>query len=229
VLRTAESKESGVEISKALSKDASARCALYPTGVRCYTDERDRPSVPRDARRDQNERFAGTVRAAKREGKQDMRRSPIERTAFGALMAVLLFSSILSGEPGRIVRQRLTFMPTAVSVLAEKADSPEKRTRGLMYRKSLGEKEAMIFSFEESARHAFWMRNTRIPLTVIFLDEGLRIVDMQNMSPCLEKTADLCPLYVSRAPARYAVEVNQGFVGKYHIKIGDQVSFGAEE
>jgi hypothetical protein len=158
-----------------------------------------------------------------------MRRSAVLLPALGALMAVLLISSILSGEPGRTARQRLTFMPAGVSVLAEKADSPEKRARGLMYRRSMGEKEAMIFSFEESANHAFWMHNTRIPLTIIFLDEGLRIVDMQNMSPCLGKAADLCPLYVSRAPARYAVEVNQGFVGKYRIKIGDYVSLGAEE
>lgn len=162
-------------------------------------------------------------------GSEDMRRSAIERPALGALMAVLLFSSILSGEPGRMARQRITFMPAAISVLAEKADSPEKRARGLMYRRSMGEKEAMLFSFEESARHAFWMYHTRIPLTVIFLDEGLRIVDMQNMSPCIEKASDLCPLDVSRAPAWYAVEVNQGFVAKYRIKIGDYVSLGAEE
>jgi uncharacterized membrane protein (UPF0127 family) len=110
--------------------------------------------------------------------------------------------------------------------VAEKADSAEKRSRGLMYRTSLSEKDAMIFYFDESAYHTFWMYNTRIPLTVIFLDDRLKIVDMKSMSPCLEKNADLCPTYTSRGLARYAIEVNQGFVGKYNIRIGDSVTIG---
>ena len=93
-----------------------------------------------------------------------------------------------------------------------------------MYRTSLGQKEGMIFYFDETAYHPFWMYNTRIPLTVIFLDEGLSIVDIRNMWPCLEKNADLCPVYAPSAPVRYAIEVNQGFVAKYGIKIGDRVT-----
>jgi uncharacterized membrane protein (UPF0127 family) len=121
------------------------------------------------------------------------------------------------------VRQKITFVPSGASVIAEKADSPEKRTRGLMFRTSLGETEGMIFYFGQPGRHPFWMHNTRIPLTVIFLDDALRIVDMRNMSPCLERDPDRCPIYAPGADAGYAVEVNQGFVGKHRIKIGDHV------
>jgi len=98
-----------------------------------------------------------------------------------------------------------------------------------MYRSRLAEKDAMMFYFDETAHQAFWMYHTQIPLTVIFLDEGLRIVDMQNMSPCLAKSPEQCPVYASQNPARYAIEVNQGFVGKYGIKIGDRVTIESEK
>ena len=140
-------------------------------------------------------------------------------------MLFLLFSPALAASQAtKVEKERIIFQSAGVSLLAERADSPAKRSRGLMYRTSLGENDAMIFYFDESAYHTFWMYNTRIPLTVIFFDEGLRIVDMKNMSPCLEKNADLCPVYASGGLARYAIEVNQGFVGKYVIRIGDRVS-----
>jgi uncharacterized protein len=146
-----------------------------------------------------------------------------------AMLLPLFFSVAIAAEPVNTVKERITFRPAGVSILAERADSPEKRERGLMYRATLAEKDAMIFYFDETAYHPFWMYHTRIPLTVIFLDEGLKIVDMRNMPPCLEKNSDLCPVYPSQSPARYAIEVNQGFVGKYGIKIGDRVTIGKDK
>ncbi len=146
-----------------------------------------------------------------------------------AMLLPFLFSLAIASEPASTVRERITFRPAGVSILAERADSPEKRERGLMYRTKLAEKDAMMFYFDETAYHSFWMYHTRIPLTVIFLDEGLKIVDMRNMSPCLEKNPDLCAVYASQNPARYAIEVNQGFVGKYGIRVGDRVTIEKEK
>jgi uncharacterized membrane protein (UPF0127 family) len=158
-----------------------------------------------------------------------MRQTKAERMHLRCAQALtasvlLLFSTALSfgGPP----RQRITFLPSGVSVLAERAATPEERARGLMLRKSLGDSEAMIFCFEESSYLTFWMYHTLIPLTVIFLDEGLKIVDMQHMAPCLAKGADACPVYASRARARYAIEVNERFVGKHRIRMGDRVALG---
>ena len=148
--------------------------------------------------------------------------------ACGVLLSIL-FSPALALEAAGTVKERITFRPAGVSVVAEKADSPAKRERGLMHRTRLAEKDAMMFYFDETAHHTFWMYNTPIPLTVIFLDDGLKIVDMQNMSPCLEKNSARCAVYASRSPARYAIEVNQGFVGKYGIKIGDRVTIESEK
>ena len=146
------------------------------------------------------------------------------RAVAEAVFILQLFSLPLVSEGAGTVRERITFTPTGVSVRAEKADSPEKRERGLMLRTRLGEKDGMIFYFDVTAYHTFWMYHTLIPLTVIFLDDGLKIVDMQNMSPCPEKNSALCAVYAAQRPARFAIEVNQGFVGKYGIKIGDHVT-----
>ncbi len=143
-----------------------------------------------------------------------------------ALAAFLLFSAALSTSRTAAAGRNITFMPSRVSVAAETAETPEERTKGLMYRTSMGKLEAMMFSFDESARQTFWMYHTRIPLTIIFLDDGLKIVDIQNMAPCPGEDPGACPVYTSRVNARHAIEVNQGFVEKYHIKVGGRVAIG---
>ncbi len=66
----------------------------------------------------------------------------------------------------------------------------------------------MLFVFEQSARQSFWMKNTLIPLDLVFLDANYSVVDVKNnFSPC---TRDPCEVYASKAPARYVVEVNAG-------------------
>ena len=141
-----------------------------------------------------------------------------------ALAAFLLFSAALSTSRTAAAGRKITFMPSRVSVAAEKAETPEERSKGLMYRTSMGMREAMIFSFGESTRQTFWMYHTRIPLTVIFLDDGLKIVDIQNMAPCPGEDPGACPVYTSRVNARHAIEVNQGFVEKYRVKFGDYIT-----
>jgi uncharacterized membrane protein (UPF0127 family) len=137
--------------------------------------------------------------------------------AFLCITACSLF-----GDPGGAT-QKVTFLPVNISIRVEVAATESARQKGLMHRTHLGEKEGMLFYFDQLGYHSFYMYNTRIPLSVIFLDEDLRIVDIQNMAPCREQNADLCPTYAARAAARYALEVNQGFTEKYGVKIGDRV------
>jgi uncharacterized protein len=120
---------------------------------------------------------------------------------------------------------KLRFPRSGVTVQAEVADSPDKRAQGLMFRRSLGDKEAMVFYFDQNAYQDFWMYNTLIPLTIIFLDSQKKIVDIQDMQPCLGHNPDLCMTYRSYQPATYAIEVNIGFSKKYDIKTGHQVIF----
>ncbi len=159
-----------------------------------------------------------------RQGDRAWSRIEVGVRSIAVVMALFYFSTALAAAPAKAAKRKITFMPSGVSVAAEEAETPEERSKGLMYRTSMGEMEAMMFSFEGSARQTFWMYHTRIPLTVIFLDDALRIVDMQNMAPCPGEDPGACPVYTSRVNARHAIEVNQGFVEKHRIKFGDYIT-----
>jgi len=107
-----------------------------------------------------------------------------------------------------------------VHVEAEIADSQEERQLGLMNRESLGENNGMLFIFETEQALSFWMKNTLIPLDIIFINEEKEIVDIQTMIPC---ESDTCPLYNSKEPALYALEVNSGFSESRGVKVGDTI------
>jgi len=101
----------------------------------------------------------------------------------------------------------------------EIASQPWERSRGLMFRGSLAEDSGMLFAFERKETLSFWMRNTPIPLSIAFLDENWVIVDTQDMAPFSES------LHLSRKPAMYAVEANQGWFRQRGIGPGDTVIF----
>lgn len=111
----------------------------------------------------------------------------------------------------------------ADTVVAEVARTSEERNRGLMHRESLGENAGMLFVFPEVSIRSFWMQNTYIPLDIAFMDPSFRIVDIQQMEPM---TTDS---HTSRAPAMYALEVNQGWFDAHGVKVGDlpEVVFGS--
>ena len=89
-----------------------------------------------------------------------------------------------------------------------------------MYRKHLGEKEGMLFVYNEERILSFWMKNTLIPLDIIFIDKGNIIVDIKTMLPCENNP---CPSYASDKPAMYALEINAGAAEKFNISAGDNI------
>ena len=107
-----------------------------------------------------------------------------------------------------------------IKVDVEIADDNYERQQGLMFRKSLNENDGMIFIFENENYQSFWMKNTLIPLDIIFINTDLEIVDIKNAVPC---KADPCDSYTSVKSAKYVIEVNAGFSAKNNIKIGDNV------
>jgi hypothetical protein len=104
------------------------------------------------------------------------------------------------------------------TVRAEVANTPETRLKGLMFRTRLAASSGMIFIFPESRPISMWMKNTPIPLSVAFIDSTGRIINIEMMQPHSEQT------HASKRPAKYALEVNQGWFREHGIKAGDQVS-----
>jgi YVTN family beta-propeller protein len=109
---------------------------------------------------------------------------------------------------------------TGIPVYVDVANDPEEQSRGLMFRKSMEWNNGMLFVYEDVKYLSFWMKNTYIPLDMIFADKDLRIVDIkQDVQPCLQE--DICPSYPSKQPAKYVLEVNAGFVQQNGIRVGD--------
>ena len=101
---------------------------------------------------------------------------------------------------------------------AEVANTVPSRTRGLMFRKSLGANSGMLFVFPDLDRHCMWMKNTFVPLSVAFVDERGIILNIADMKPQSEDS------HCAVSPARYALEMNQGWFAAKGIKPGGRIS-----
>lgn len=97
----------------------------------------------------------------------------------------------------------------------EIADDEYERARGLMYREKLEEDQAMLFVFDQEAKRSFWMKNTRISLDILFLDEDKRVVDLKKrLAPYSTEST------VSQAPAMYVLEMKAGSIDRLNIARG---------
>jgi uncharacterized protein len=106
----------------------------------------------------------------------------------------------------------------AQKIQVEIAATPSDRQQGLMFRTTMPANQGMLFVFDETAHHCFWMRNTPLPLTIGFIDELGVLINTLDMAPYDESSH--CP----RKPAKYALEMNQGWFAKHSIKTGAKVT-----
>jgi hypothetical protein len=113
--------------------------------------------------------------------------------------------------------------PDGWTVYLEIANTDELRAQGLMYRDHLAPDAGMLFFFPSDGFYAFWMKNTRIPLDMIWIDANRRVVDVRiEALPC---KADPCPSYPPKGNARYVLEVAGGVARQHGLKAGDVLRF----
>jgi len=104
------------------------------------------------------------------------------------------------------------------------ADTRKKRNYGLMHRKSWGEWQGVLFVFNNESKRSFWMKNTLLPLSIGFLNSEGVLLEFHDMNPpksVFQKTVDRA---FSKWPAKYALEVPQGWFKKHNIKAGPKGS-----
>jgi uncharacterized protein len=105
-----------------------------------------------------------------------------------------------------------------VSLKAEVAEDEQSRATGLMFRDSLSEERGMLFIFDQPHQVSFWMKNTKIPLSIAFLENDQVISEEKSMRPYDET------LIQSRSDKiRYAIEVNAGWFDRHRVKPGAKV------
>jgi len=107
----------------------------------------------------------------------------------------------------------------------EYADTEEERSRGLMWRDTLQDDEGMLFLYNQETTPSFWMKNTLIPLDMLFIGSDLIVKHIvANTEPC-KATAKKCDFYKADEPIQYVLEINGGQTENRGIKEGDSVSF----
>lgn len=142
---------------------------------------------------------------------------------FGTLFIVIFFAVallglgaylFLNGKETKDIMAEVRFGDTQVK--AEIADDPEERERGLSGREPLKKSEGMLFLFEEPGLHAFWMKDMKFSIDILWLNEQKQVVHIApNVSP------DSYPQrFVSKAPALYVLEVPAGFAAAHGIQNG---------
>ena len=105
----------------------------------------------------------------------------------------------------------------------ELAVKPSEQRSGLMFREGLDLDKGILFIFKEEKEHSFWMKNTLIPLDIIWINSNKEIIFIsENTLPCKE---DSCPIILPIEKAKYVLEINGGMAKQINLILGDKIDF----
>lgn len=141
----------------------------------------------------------------------------------GVLLAILLILFAWSGDI-YFWRHRVCFEKNCFNV--ETSVTAQEKEKGLMERVSLPQNAGMLFVYGDDDIRRFWMKNTLIPLDIIWLDKNKQIIFIKHSAePCLQDPSAECPIIFPMGVARYVLEINSGISQKINLKEGDQAKF----
>jgi uncharacterized protein len=139
----------------------------------------------------------------------------------------VVFAILIVVSLGFIINKKNNTLKTGSVVIDENkfnveiADTQSEREKGLMNRTHLDKNAGMLFVFPAPDIQTFWMKNTLIPLDIIWIGDNT-IVEMTTLQA---ESKNNTPQYTPKNPANYVLELNSGTAIKYHFKVGDKVSF----
>lgn len=146
-------------------------------------------------------------------------------SGIGILCAAILIWALLMGASAAQTFERgvvrVTQQGREARLMVEIANSPKARALGLMGRERLAENTGMLFVYEGDARRFFWMKNTRIPLSLAFIDSKGEVLEIIHLQP--HKPGTRVPSYRSRNKVRRVLEVNQGWFLRNGFGLGARV------
>ncbi len=143
----------------------------------------------------------------------------IKPTQFlAALLCPLLWAGSVFAQSGPQPRLKTIELTAGMHVIqTELALTPEQQQIGMMFRRTMGPNEAMLFVEETPGVRCFWMRNTYVPLSIAFIADDGTVVNIADMKPLSEAS------HCSAKPVRFALEMNQGWFAKRGIKAGSRL------
>jgi len=130
------------------------------------------------------------------------------------MLSLLVFETASAND---IIFSKRQLILNGEDYLLEIARSTNQRRHVLMYRDHLDKRQGMLFIYPGSGDHRIWMKNTLIPLTVIWLDKNEKIIGIKKLSPCV---SDPCPSYGISKPSKYVLELDSG---NHSLKPGQSI------
>lgn len=135
---------------------------------------------------------------------------------FSAALILVFSSYLFASGRGKVCFQKQCFD-------VDIARTGEEVMRGLQFRRQLKDDEGMLFLFSQSSVYHFWMKDTFIPLDIIWLDDSRRVLYVASHAlPCLKSP---CTTYGPDKASRYVLEINAGLCEKWNIRVGDEAVF----
>lgn len=136
------------------------------------------------------------------------------------LLLIALLAAVVSSCEAQPKVAIATQSGQSVIFQVEVADTPAKRTLGLQYRKDLASDHGMIFLFPVETQQSFWMKNTPLPLDMIFINSDRKIVGIVEQTTPFSLDPRSVP-----APSKFVLEINGGLAKRHGIRAGDSVRF----
>ncbi|MCU0920213.1 MAG: DUF192 domain-containing protein [Burkholderiaceae bacterium] len=131
----------------------------------------------------------------------------------GLALSLAAFSALAQNAPQPRL-DSVTLTAGMHNIRAEVARTPLQTQTGMMFRREMAQHEGMLFVFDGLERRCFWMKNTLLPLSIAFIADDGRVVNLADMQPQSEES------HCSAEPVRFALEMNQGWFAKRGIKPG---------
>ena len=156
------------------------------------------------------------------------------RLAFAIVLSLLLALAVACGDGGNdgggdgggsLPAATITLISVSgrrTELTVELAQTAAEQSRGLMFRERLAEERGMLFVFARETKAGFWMKNTKVPLSIAFIDGDGTILETQEMEALSKE------LHRPAQPYSYALEVNQGWFERHGLGAGDRVEIPAE-
>lgn len=141
----------------------------------------------------------------------------VKRLAFFAASTLLAATSALAQSGPQPRLQTIDLTVGMHLIKTELAVTPEQQQIGMMFRRTMGTNEGMLFVGDEPGQRCFWMRNTLVPLTAAFIADDGTIVNLADMKPQTDDS------HCSTKPVRFVLEMNQGWFAKRGLKAGTKL------
>jgi uncharacterized membrane protein (UPF0127 family) len=165
-----------------------------------------------------------TLTAACLDSRAICRYDPDVRTRWSiaaALALICVLPSCIQADDGLLPIQ----LPGGAIIKVEVANTMKKRAEGLMYREHLPKDRGMLFTFDQAQPWTFWMKNTKIPLDIIWVNEKKHIIHIAKNVPVCTRSDDGCPQYQPNDPAMYVLELGAGEADRLKLEKGSKLQF----